>query len=82
MKQLNRWFITNLLFLNFSKTEFISFKARNICDPHIKVEYNNKSISNLTHTRFLGINIENTLSWKSHIDQLTPKLSLLAMQSE
>jgi hypothetical protein len=28
--QLNKWFNTNLLFLNFSKTEFIKFKTKNM----------------------------------------------------
>jgi hypothetical protein len=26
-------------------------------------------------TKFLGVNITNTLSWKNHIDSLIPKLS-------
>jgi hypothetical protein len=74
LKQLNRCRITNLLSLNFSETEFINFEARNICGLIVKVEYNNKSISNLTHSRFLGINVENILSWKSHMNQLIPEL--------
>ena len=41
-KRLNRWFITNLLSLNFRKTEIINFKARNIGTPYITFEYNNK----------------------------------------
>jgi hypothetical protein len=41
----------------------------------LNIEYDNKKISNSFHTKFLGINIVNTQSWKSHIDQLLPKLS-------
>jgi hypothetical protein len=41
----------------------------------INIEYDNKKISNSSHIKFLGINIVNKLSWKSHIDQLLPKLS-------
>jgi hypothetical protein len=26
--------------------------------------------------QFLGITVDNTLSWKQHIDTITPKLSL------
>jgi hypothetical protein len=32
-------------------------------------------ISNSTHVKSLGVNIVNTLSWKTHIDSLLPKLS-------
>ena len=76
-EQLNRWFNTNLLFLNFSKTEFIKFKTKNIYeyDHDINTEYDNKKISNSYHIKFLGINIVNTLSWKNYIDQILPKLS-------
>jgi hypothetical protein len=76
-KQLNTWFNTNLLFLNLSKTEFIKFKTKHSYerDQEINIECDNKKISNSYHMKFLGINIVNTLSWKSHIDQLLPKLS-------
>jgi hypothetical protein len=76
-KQLNTWFNTNLLFLNLSKTEFIEFKTKHSYehDQDINIEYDNKKISNSSCTKFLGINIVNTLTWKSHIEQLLPKLS-------
>jgi hypothetical protein len=76
-EQLNRWFNTNLLFLNFSKTKFIKFKTKNIYeyDHDINTEYDNKEISNSYHIKFLGINTVNTLSWKNYIDQILPKLS-------
>jgi hypothetical protein len=35
---------------------------------------NNNFISNSTSTKFLGVIIENTLSWKAHINHLLPKL--------
>ena len=40
------------------------------------VGYNNNFISNSTSTKFLAVIIENTLSWKAHIDHLLPKLYL------
>jgi hypothetical protein len=41
----------------------------------IKVEYDSRFITNTYFTRFLGLTFDNTLYWKSHIDQLLPKLS-------
>jgi len=41
----------------------------------INVETDNTLITNISHTTFLGITIENMLYWKSHIDQLLCILS-------
>jgi len=39
-----------------------------------KVKYENKNISNSTETKFLGLIIDETLSWNQHIDQIATKL--------
>jgi hypothetical protein len=41
----------------------------------MNITYKNKIISNTSNLKFLGIIIDNTLSWKSHIDKIVPKLS-------
>ena len=64
---INKWFKTNLLSLNFSKTHTLEFRTRNFND-NINVCYNNHRISNTTHTKFWGLFIDDTLSWKYHID--------------
>jgi len=38
-------------------------------------DYDNKSVTNITNTKFLVIIIDNTLSWKRHIEQIIPKLN-------
>jgi hypothetical protein len=63
------------LFLNFSKTEFVKFNTRNAYAHDIKMVYDNMEIPNSSRIKFLGVNIVNTLSWKTHIDPLLPKLS-------
>jgi hypothetical protein len=37
--------------------------------------YDNKQIAHISNTEFLGIIIDNSLSWKLHIEQIIPKLS-------
>jgi hypothetical protein len=37
---------------------------------NINIGYDNKQIANSTSTKFLGLIIDNMLSWKSHIDWL------------
>jgi hypothetical protein len=48
---------------------------KNIYEQDIKTVYDNKEISNSSNTKFLGINIVNTFTWKTHIDLLLLKLS-------
>jgi hypothetical protein len=40
----------------------------------IVIGYNNKHITSTSNTKFLGIVIEKSYSWKAHIDQLILKL--------
>jgi len=41
----------------------------------MKIEYDNKLIPTILHTKFLGINADSTLSWRTHTEQLISKLS-------
>ena len=42
----------------------------------VPVGCGNNIKSNITNTKFLGIMIDNTLTWKSHIEMIIPKLSV------
>jgi hypothetical protein len=67
------WYV----YASFPKSEYIIFVAKRFYeqDNRTKIAYGNKEIIDSCHTKFLGINITNTLSWKKHIDQLISKLS-------
>jgi hypothetical protein len=75
LNKLKLWFNTNLLFLDFSKTEFMKFNTKNAYEQDINILYDNTEIPNSSCIKFLGVNIANNLSWKNHIDSLIPKLS-------
>jgi len=49
--------------------------TKNSSVNEISISYNNTFISNTLNTKFLGLVITNSLSWKDHITQLIPKLS-------
>jgi hypothetical protein len=72
--QLNEWFNKILLSLNYEKTHYIQFMTKNSISLDINIGLNNKFITNVSKTKFLGIVIESMLSRKAHIQQLTPKL--------
>ena len=74
-KLINKWFKGNFLSPNFEKTHYIHFITRHIPVIHMKTGYVNKLIPNILHTKFPGINIDSTLSWRMHIEQPVYKLS-------
>jgi hypothetical protein len=45
------------------------------CNTVTQINYDQRSISNVTETRFLGLIIDDALSWKQHIDLVISRLS-------
>ena len=66
--QLNKWFKANLLFLNFDKTYFIQFINKSTCTAVIQIMYEDKQIYTTIEIKFLGLFINNTVSWKTDIE--------------
>jgi hypothetical protein len=75
-KDINMWFTSNLLALNFNKTQYMKFRPINYYNVTTKVNYDQISSTNVTETKFLGLIIDYTLTWKQHIEYLQKKISL------
>jgi hypothetical protein len=73
--QLNKWFDSNLLLLNLEKTYFLQFLTKNSRAMDLHIVYENRKISRIHGTKFLGLVIDENLSWHCHIDQMIPKLN-------
>ena len=43
---------------------------------NFKIGFNNNLITNSTYTKFLGVTMDNILSWNNHIDLLMKKVSM------
>ena len=69
------WFRSNSLFLNFNKTTYLQFRTKNSHKPDSNIEFFNNQITNSTSTKFLGLTIEEKVSWKCHINQILSRLS-------
>jgi len=53
--------------------------TKNTPTKEISISYNNMFISITTNTKFLGLVIAHSLSWKDHITQLIPNLILILL---
>ena len=71
----NEWFGNNLIFLNFNKTTYLQFRTKNSQKLSSNIKLLDNQITNSTNTKFLGLTIEETLSWKCHINQILSRLS-------
>lgn len=70
------WFLTNRLIVNEAKNKCILFKTNH--SRHVTpsdVNLGNKIIPLSEHTKFLGIVIDDTLSWSAHVKNLASKLN-------
>ena len=72
---INEWFKINWLSLNFKRTHYPQFRAKNSQEINVNISYVNKHITNVASTKFLGLIIDETLSRKNRIYQLMSKLS-------
>ena len=75
----NNWFINNRLSLNVSKPNYILFRSHR---KHLHVPstegvlaINNISIPRVDNARFLGVNIDQFLTWETHISSVSSKLA-------
>ena len=72
---INNWFKVNQLILNYNKTHYLQFNMKNSWDYDLKLNYQGNYIKSSSNTKFLGLIIDNSLSWKAYIDQTMSKLN-------
>jgi hypothetical protein len=66
MTEITFWFQNNLLSLNYNKTHFIKFQNKKQNEAIIQLVVHNSINSNINSTKFLGLIIDISLSWKPH----------------
>ena len=72
--KLKTWFDRNKLSLNLTKTTFMLF-GNNRISEHIQVQIEGIKLERVHETKFLGILIDDKISWKSHIQYIHGKIS-------
>ncbi len=74
LNKINIWLKINKLTLNVEKTKSMLFHKRRKVNP-IKLSINNSTIDQVPQFCFLGVLLDDTLSWNNHIAMITNKLS-------
>jgi hypothetical protein len=73
---MSKWFTSNKLVLNLDKTNIIKFITNKSSRNDLKIGYNEKYIEESINTKFLGLQTDNHLNCKNHIDITISKLSV------
>ena len=76
IKNVNEWFIANKLTLNVDKTSFIIFRSKrnNINNLPDTISHENIKIKRETKIKYLGLILEEHLSWNQHVNEICNKL--------
>ena len=76
LRGITHWLNANRISLNISKTEFVVFRSpRKIIDFDIKIKVNGQRIYQSSYIKYLGVYLDEHLSWKPHIHELRKKLN-------
>ena len=77
LKLASQWMKLNKLSLNTDKTELIFFHSRykSLNSNHLSIKLDNVKLYPIDHVKYLGMFLDNHLSWDYHINQLGKKLS-------
>ena len=71
------WLAINKLSLNAKKTKYMVFhtKQRNISHLNLDLEINNHKIDRVSDFNFLGLTIDENLTWREHVQKISTKIS-------
>ena len=72
---MNTWLKLNKLSLNAQKTKLMFFHRKQKQVDEINVQINGTQIERVESFNFLGIMLDENLTWKSHIEMVAKKIS-------
>jgi hypothetical protein len=76
LKKLNIWMKTNKLSVNINKTNYVIFSSKQKTTKiNLPVLFDDKPLKRVNVVKFLGIYIDENLTWKYHIDHVCNKIS-------
>ena len=75
LELINIWLIANKLTVNIKKTHYMMFHRTRIKYNIRDITINGKNVAYTKNTKFLGVIIDNKLTWSDHIIYIKNKIS-------
>ena len=75
LDKVSTWMKSNKLVLNSKKTKYMLFHKHNKIVPTLELKINDNSIDQVSTFNFLGLHINSQLTWQTHIDEISKKIS-------
>ena len=73
--KISKWLYMNKLSLNIGKTQYMVFTKKHVNLDDISIKLAGSEIKHETSLKFLGITIDQNLTWKQHINFICNKIS-------
>ena len=74
LQSLTSWLNANKISINSSKTEYIIFSSRFKQAPDLQILLNGQRLNPSSYLKYLGVYVDEHLSWKPHVSELCSKL--------
>ena len=72
------WFKINFLAINVKKSNFMIIRSKQKKLPEkLKIKFDNQTIDECSFCKYLGVIIDNHISWKKHIEKVCSKVSAI-----
>ena len=75
LKEVFKWLDVNKVCLNVSKSKFMLFQMPRERVPHLLFSIDRMHIAQVTEFNFLGLIINSSLNWKTHLSAINTKIS-------
>ena len=75
ISKVNTWLLSNKLLLNVAKSKFMIFFKHPRTIPKLNISINGNQVEQVTNFNFLGITIDQNLTWKDHISKISIKIA-------
>ncbi len=76
LKKVKKWLDSNKLALNIDKTHFVIFHSpQNSLNKTVNIKIGKQHVKQAKYVKFLGLLLDENLSWKYHLSELSKKLA-------
>ena len=76
LRNLDTWMKSNKLSVNITKSNYLIFHpSQRKLTPNLILKYDNQILVQKRHIKFLGVYLDENLSWKIHINYISKKIS-------